>query len=112
MGRAHFIEVGVSPSCRLFCFGLALGRISFSVRFERRLNICVCFFCSSIVEFIGVWVCGSDCTLGWDRGWGCCHFWNEWYCCLFGVGRLLLCLFTVFQTGDIDLSVFAGVNNL
>ena len=70
MGPAHFIEVGISRWCMLFCFGLALGRISFSVRFERRLNICVCIFvCSSIVESIVVWGV-SDCTIGLGQGGG------------------------------------------
>ena len=30
----------------------------------------------------------------------------------FSVGRLFLLLFTVFQSGDIDLPVFAGFRNL
>ena len=69
------------------------------------------FFCAvSLLKSFGVWVCVSDCTLGWGRrggGWGGCHFWNKWHCCLFWVWRPFLLLFTVFKSGDIDLSVFS-----
>ena len=65
---AHFIEAG---------FVIGVGRFvlvllwRFSVCFERRINICVCFFlCCSIVESISVWVCVSDSALGWGTGGG------------------------------------------
>ena len=60
--------------------------------------------------------CVSDCTLGWGTGRGV--GWGGIYgtkgnvvflgC---GGGGLFLFLFNVFESGNIDLPVFAGVRN-
>ena len=58
--------------------------------------------------------CLSDFTLDWGTGVGLgvdVIFGTKGTVVLFSVGRLFLLLFTVFQSGYIDLPVFAGVRN-
>ena len=68
------------------------------------------FVCSSIIESIGVWVCVSNCTLGWGTGGGVVVIFGT--VAFLGCAKLFLLPFTVFQSCDNDLLIFAGVRNL